>query len=776
MNSTKKSLAYSILSLMLCFSMLVGATFAWFTDTASTGVNRIVAGNLDILFEYSADGETWHEVTPATTDIFGTDNLWEPGFARVAYLRISNVGSLALKYSLIVDRYEETEGINKNGQPFLLSDYLLIGTVDNRITPFTDRAEAVAAAKSMKPMSEYQKTGSLLPGQTTSMAMVIYMPETVGNEANHDGVHIPSIEFGLHLYATQYTWESDSFGNDYDLEAQVPSLPRIVVRNIQVTPTDDEITVVFPENAPEGGNTTVTFPAGSFDLSDPDAVLNLFAATRNQTAANPNFEIDSTGNGTIAGIELTATLGENVITTFNGQYVKITTYIEKNLDPNEIKLYYVDDNDNRVEASASDGDFEIVSYDPATGEFVFRTNHFSRFEIGVPMVEPAGENLFDIVSLRGLYVMVNDTSGQNTYRLMDKEGKDLFDFTKHEGYTEIVDKLAAEGIRLEVKGNVTLDTNHFRINLFDAPLTVANGARLTLAGSLGGGNINAGTFNSLKDSAGTVKVQAGNFIGCDPVELDPSLAEDNSESIAISYTKDRVQQFLVGPRASTFVYAPSSTEYDPEYKNYTVNIIPDGGLFAAYSSSTVKNAPGHVTVALLPGHYVTGTTLTVQSSLDTVGLGDKETIIVEKIASSDSNRHLFNLNNSDTYGYDHVTIRNMKLVVSSNTNGGQDNAAIQVIRWTKAKCYDLIIEKSVSSGINPLYVNSNNTAADGIKHPVYVYYENVVCNVSLSTGLFSINKGADINIRHYNLKYNNGNNTYNGYTKGFMDYTNWDWQ
>ena len=45
--NTKRSLIASIMSLVLCITMLLGTTLAWFTDSVSSGVNRIQAGNLD---------------------------------------------------------------------------------------------------------------------------------------------------------------------------------------------------------------------------------------------------------------------------------------------------------------------------------------------------------------------------------------------------------------------------------------------------------------------------------------------------------------------------------------------------------------------------------------------------------------------------------------------------------------------------------------------------------------------------------------------------------
>ena len=47
-NTTKRSLLASLLALVMCVTMLVGTTFAWFTDSASTSVNKIEAGRLKV--------------------------------------------------------------------------------------------------------------------------------------------------------------------------------------------------------------------------------------------------------------------------------------------------------------------------------------------------------------------------------------------------------------------------------------------------------------------------------------------------------------------------------------------------------------------------------------------------------------------------------------------------------------------------------------------------------------------------------------------------------
>ena len=129
-SSTKKALTASIMSMALCTVLLIGATFAWFTDSVNSGTNKIQAGNLDVAFEYSKDGGTnWTEVTKDTDDLFGKDTLWEPGHVEYVNLKVSNLGSLALKYQLGIRAANETTGTNINDVEFKLSDYIKFAIV-----------------------------------------------------------------------------------------------------------------------------------------------------------------------------------------------------------------------------------------------------------------------------------------------------------------------------------------------------------------------------------------------------------------------------------------------------------------------------------------------------------------------------------------------------------------------------------------------------------------------------------------------------------------------
>ena len=217
---TKKALLSSVIALILCFSMLLGTTFAWFTDSVESGVNTILAGNLDVELDYydPAD-DKWKSVQGAES-LFSS-NLWEPGHTEVVYLKLSNQGSLAFKYQLAVNVTEETVGINVANKPFKLSDYIYMGVVEDAEPSYTSREEAVAAAKNGANgiIGEgYSKSGTMLKdANDLYLAVVVYMPESVGNDANYKtGTNAPVINMGIKLFATQQMNENDSFGNDYD--------------------------------------------------------------------------------------------------------------------------------------------------------------------------------------------------------------------------------------------------------------------------------------------------------------------------------------------------------------------------------------------------------------------------------------------------------------------------------------------------------------------------------------------------------------------------------
>ena len=252
MKSKKSALLLSFTSLLVCFAMLVGSTFAWFTDTASTGVNKIVAGNLDVKLMYSTDMATWKEATEQTK-LFDENALWEPGRTEVVYLQVKNAGNLALKYEIGFSKnYTSNKGKNVNGDWYRVDNYLKIGTVETE-TKFTSREAvwaAIAATEKTLAKDVMLTSGwvELNAGEASKpFAVAIYMPTSVGNEANASKHRPSSVSgLGIEVRATQATVENDSFDNTYDANAAT------VLNRVEYTDGEHTVTGNIQANGTAG--------------------------------------------------------------------------------------------------------------------------------------------------------------------------------------------------------------------------------------------------------------------------------------------------------------------------------------------------------------------------------------------------------------------------------------------------------------------------------------------------------------------------------------------
>ena len=233
-NTTKRSLLASVLALVMCVTMLVGTTFAWFTDSASTAVNKIESGTLHVDI-VDKDGNSLDGKTLSFRDVNkNADILWEPGatFALDSF-RIVNTGKLALKYKVIIN------GVNGNAKLLEAIDFFVkIGD-----------AEKVALADwegILLPEGKTATTANEVVGATDLITISGTMKKEAGNE--YQGLSIDGI--GITVVATQYTYENDSNGNTYDQNAPIVN--------------------VTPENAQSvldklDGYATVKLGAGTYD-------------------------------------------------------------------------------------------------------------------------------------------------------------------------------------------------------------------------------------------------------------------------------------------------------------------------------------------------------------------------------------------------------------------------------------------------------------------------------------------------------------------------------
>ena len=250
--STKRALITSALAILMCAAMLIGTTFAWFTDTASTGVNKIQAGNLDVKLMYSTDMQTWKEATDQTK-LFDDNALWEPGYTQVVYLKIVNAGNLALKYEAGFSKnYTSNRGKNVNGDWYRVDNYLKIGTAETA-TKFANREDvwsAISATEKTLAKDVMLTDGwiTLNAGEASDpFAVAIYMPTSVGNEANASKNRPSSVSgLGIEVRATQATVESDSFGNTYDANAAT------VLNRVEYTDGEHTVTGNIQANGTAG--------------------------------------------------------------------------------------------------------------------------------------------------------------------------------------------------------------------------------------------------------------------------------------------------------------------------------------------------------------------------------------------------------------------------------------------------------------------------------------------------------------------------------------------
>ena len=243
LKATKKALVSSVLALVMCFTMLLGTTFAWFTDTVTSANNVIQTGTLDIGLSYKGLNETtWNDISDASEAIFDYKH-WEPGYTDAKYVRISNNGTLAFKYQLnIIPDYVPAEG------EFNLADVIDVYMFDTETT--VDR-DAIAAATPVGTLSDLMAEndgaahGVLLPAEgkgSTNVhednapvgevvyCIVLKMREDAGND--YQGLTVGGEGFKLQLMATQYTWENDSFDHLYDEGAKLDETPKAKVEKM----------------------------------------------------------------------------------------------------------------------------------------------------------------------------------------------------------------------------------------------------------------------------------------------------------------------------------------------------------------------------------------------------------------------------------------------------------------------------------------------------------------------------------------------------------------
>ena len=270
---TKKALRGSLFALFLCIVLLIGTTFAWFTDTASTGVNKIQAGNLKVdIVDATNTAKSLKGDTLKFTDVNNsTDILWEPGVTfNTPAFKIKNAGNLALKYKLTLN------GVTGDQK---LLDAITFSVVDEN--------------KNEVNLDAF--TGELKKEELSGALYIQgHMDEAAGNECQ--GKSLESLS--LTVVATQLNSENDSFGPDYDKNATYPAASaselgsalnegKIVALSKDITSND---TIVV-------NNKTATLDANGKTVDNTEVIWNEDKNNWSLVSARNQANLTITGNG-----------------------------------------------------------------------------------------------------------------------------------------------------------------------------------------------------------------------------------------------------------------------------------------------------------------------------------------------------------------------------------------------------------------------------------------------------------------------------------------------
>ena len=219
-HSTKKALVASILALAMCFTMLVGTTFAWFTDSVASEGNVIQTGKLDVNLYWAEADEDPTAVSDWSTGkgaIFKNDK-WEPGYTEAKHIKVANEGTLALKYQM---------RIIANGVVSELADVIDVyffadaKQLDRNSVTGGEHLGTLAEVLNVKHATNISNkvSGSLEAGTSKTITLALKMQEDAGNEYQNMSI---GTDFSIQILATQYTSEKDSFNENYDGGADFP--------------------------------------------------------------------------------------------------------------------------------------------------------------------------------------------------------------------------------------------------------------------------------------------------------------------------------------------------------------------------------------------------------------------------------------------------------------------------------------------------------------------------------------------------------------------------
>ena len=368
--STKKSLIASAISLVLCLSMLVGTTFAWFTDSVTSENNIIKSGNIKVEMHWAQGKEdpstaNWHD---ASTGAIFDNEKWEPGYTEVRHIKIENKGSLALQYKLI---------IVANGEVSDLADVIDVYYLDPA-AQVADRAQLTERNKLgtlTEVLANLDETGIgyLASGDSDTVTLALKMRESAGNE--YQKASLCEGGFSVQLLATQAIGEFDSFGDDYDGNAVPDFFPGFQGGSAYASVVADDNGLTSAEVAMAGGDVSAIIPSG---VKLADGVNSLKLTVGLKDTSNSNVQLSENEIMRPVDVHIEGVAEGNT----TPMIITLKQYMTTGINAGAIKMYHVENGVampmTHVATPVNHNEF---SYDPLTGDLTLALASFSEVAV-----------------------------------------------------------------------------------------------------------------------------------------------------------------------------------------------------------------------------------------------------------------------------------------------------------------------------------------------------------------------------------------------------------